>query len=862
MSLVERSGQIDRLRAMLAAAAGGRGQVLAIAGEAGVGKSALVRAFAEIAGASARVLWGTCEDMAAPDPLGPVQELARAAGWDLEAKIRQGGRLAAFVQARETFDAAGIATLLIVEDLHWADDATIDFVRFLGRRIRDCRILLLATMRSDEPEARSRIRRALADIPADDVARMELPPLSEAAVASLACATGLDAGAIYRLSAGNAFYVTELIRTGGGTQLSASVSDAVLMRADRLAPALRQILDAAAIFPRRVEISLLREVAGRDCRSEIEQCATLGMLTMEGDACAFRHEIARRVVEAALPASERRDLNTRALAALRAGPAAMARLVHHAHAAGDSAAVRIYAWAAAEEASRLGAHREAADHLRTALAHVNRFDLGERLALHGRYAFECHLIGRMKEAIAAQKAALDLHRAGGDRMQEGDSLRWLSRLSYLAGNRIDADRFAREAVEILEPLGPGPELAMAWSNLSQLAMLASRSEEALAYGRMALALAGPDALDRRDILCHALNNVGSAAHWRDAGEARSLLDRSLSIARADDFAEHAARTYTNRGWLEFQQLSDDVARLWLEAGIHYCIERDLDTWRDYMRGYLADVHLRQGRWEEAAEIAHLVLANDEAAPLARYPALLVLARLRTRRGDPAGELLVELERFLETGIELQRLAPYATLMAERAWLGCADRERALALLDHAAALAPDARIIPEIHHWWRMLGAEHDEPASGMAKPYRLLFAGEWRAAACTWRELGMPYEQALALQEGDASALGEALDIVRRLGARAALDRLRDLARRRGVRVPASGPRPSTRANPAGLTKRQMDVLRLIDEGRSNGEIALALFVSSKTIDHHISAILGKLNARSRGEAAAVARNAGLIGK
>ena len=860
MKLLERQNLIDRLQALLADARRGKGRVVALSGEAGVGKTALVRAFADLADDKVRVLWGACEDLATPEPLGPLQEIARAAGWDLERAIERGGRLAAFSEARDVFDRAGSTSLLVIEDLHWADDATVDFVRFLGRRIGDARILLVLTARSDEPQARTRLRRSLADIPADDVVRIEVPLLSEEAVADLARAAGLDAQAIYRLTAGNAFYVTELVRSGGPAALPASVNDAVLARADRLSAAAREALDAVSIFPRRAEIAFVDAMLLRDCLAEIEECAAAGLLTVADDACSFRHEVARRAIEGALPSAARRALNANALAVLRKAGSAATRLAHHAHEANDVAAVRKYAPVAGEEASRLGAHREAVEHFRTALAHANTFSLGERLALYERFAFECHLVGRAKEAIAAQKSALELYRATGDRIREGDSLRWLSRLSYLDGNRIDADLFGGQAVELLEALPAGAELAMAYSNLSQLAMLGNAVGETVAWGDKAMALAGPAALDRPDILCHALNNVGSALQWLEAGRARSLLDRSLEIALANDFSEHAARTYTNRGWLEYNLLADDEAKAWLEAGIAYCIERDLDTWRDYMRAWLAEVHLRQGRWDDAATAAHLVLAND-AVPLARYPANLVLAKLRTRRGDPADDLLLELEGYLATGMELQRLAPYAALMAERAWLGLSDRKAVVALLDQARSLAADAGAIPEILRWRRMLGcAEDSGDAPEVPPPYDALLAGDWEHAARSWHELGAAYEEALSLLEGDRRAQRAALDLFEGLGAAAACARARDVLRQGGARIAPHGPRASTRANPLGLTKRQVDVLRLIDQGRSNGQIASALFISAKTVDHHISAILDKLDARSRGEAAAIARNAGLI--
>lgn len=861
MKLLERQELIDELQSLLRDAQRGSGRVVAVSGEAGVGKTTLVRAFADLAGEKVRVLWGACENLATPEPLGPLQEIARSSGWDLDEAIAHGGRLAAFSAAIEVFNQASATNLLVIEDLHWADDATIDFVRFLGRRIGGSRILLAFTARSDEPAARARLRRSLADIPADNVARIKVPLLTEAAVVDLASGGGFNGEEIYRLTAGNAFFVTELIRGTSGGDLPASVNDAVLVRADRLPAAARALLDVVSIFPRRVEMVLVSAMLGRDCLAEVEECVEAGMLTVANEACSFRHEVARRAIESALASGRRRNLNAAALGVLRKTGAAATRLAHHAAEANDAAAIREYTAVAGEEASRLGAHREAVEHFRVALAHASTFELGERLHLYERFAFECHLVGHTKEAIKAQKAALDLQRATGDVLREGDSLRWLSRLNYLDGNRIDADKFGQEAVELLEKHPVGPELAMAYSNRSHLAMLANSTNEAIAWGDKAIALASPQAFDRPDILCTVFNNIGSALQWRDADRARGLLDRSLEIALANDFPEHAARTYTNRGWLEVNLLADDKAKDWLDAGITYCIERDLDTWRDYMRAWLAEVHLRQGRWNEAATAAQQVLANDDAVPLARYPANLVLAKLCTRRGDPIAHLLTTLTEYLETGMELQRLAPYAALMAERAWLGLDDRDTAIDLLDKAASMATDVRAIPEIFQWRLMLGdATGCGTAPDMPPPYGALLAGDWRSAAQSWEKLGAPYEQGLSLMKGDGEAQRDALDLFEALGASPACNRVRGLLREGGIRIVPRGPRATTRANPWGLTKRQIDVLKLIDKGWSNDRIAEGLFISSKTVDHHVSAILGKLEAKSRGEAASMARNGGLL--
>jgi len=860
--LLERQVQLRQLEDLLAQAASGHGRVAALLGEAGAGKTALVEAFAGGVGGSVAIFRSACEDLSIPDPLGPLYDLAREAQWELPRAVddRQGQRLPLFCDALDVFEAKG-PTLLIIEDLHWADDATLDFVRFLGRRIANIHILLVVTARTDRSEGQMRVRRALGEIPAGNVARIEVPLLSETAVLSLAGAVERDGGAIYRATAGNAFFVTELLAAESDTALPASVRDAVLARAERLSPGARSMLDAVSVFPRRADAWALSGLCGVAAAGQLAECVSHGLLEDLGDGYAFRHEIARSAIEMALTPSLRREYNQRALAALQEKQdVATAKLVHHAVEAQDLEAVRELAPLAAREASRLGAHRDAAGYYEVALRHCDGLPMESRAELHEGHAFECHLIGRIDAAIEAQEQARRLRQALGDRLREGDSLRCLSRFSYLLGDREAADRFGAQAVALLETAPDSAELAMAYSNLSQLAMLAERLDETLSFGGKAVALA--ERLNRRDILCHALNNLGAAGQWLDLAKGQRDLARSLDIALEDNFQEHAARAFTNSACLEMNRLGLAQAQSFLDRGIAYCVENDLATWRDYMRGVQAQLLLRRGLWDDAAAMAHEVIDDEAATALVRYPALAALARLRIRRGDPAAEpVLDEMKRFLDKGMELQRLVSYAAVMAERAWLEQGEKDEALRLIDLAEKLSPTRAVFGELAIWRQLLSPGSDPGnTTGMAEPQRLQLAGDWRGAAALWADLGASFEQALALLQGDEAAQREALDIFEALGTRPVAQHVRGLMRQSGLIRIARGPRQATRSNQAGLTQRQMEVLQLLERGFSNKKIAAQLTISPKTVDHHVSAVLEKLEVISRGEAAAAARASGLL--
>ncbi|RWY66097.1 LuxR family transcriptional regulator [Rhizobium leguminosarum] len=863
MQLLERAEQLEQLQSLLSEAAEGNGHVAVLVGEAGAGKSALVNIFTDLVGKTTRVLRGACENFGTAEPLGPLRDLVREAGWALSETLSSTeSRIALFSEVFRLLSVGAPTSLIVIEDIHWADDATLNLIRYLGRRIRDAHVLILLTARDDDVGLQSRLRKALGDIPAASQRRIDVPALSRAAVSELAMLRGFDGDEIFRVTGGNAYFITELIEAGDWKVMPRTVRDAVLARAEGLTAPDRDILAAASIFPDAVDLKSLDAICGDGAEKSLQACLDCGLMRRVDGTYSFRHEITRQVIEQSLSPIRRRGLNATALAASRhAGHVPWVRLIHHANEAQDLAAICELAPQAAAEAARLGAHREAIKHYELALTHASAFDEKQRADLYEHHAFECHLVGQVERAIVSQKKALAIHHRLGAPLREGESLRWLSRLSYLAGNRKDSDAYGKEAVDLLEAQTEGAELAMAYSNLSQLSMLAGDTETACHYGERAIGLAQSEAIGRPDILCHALNNVGTAVLWRDPDQARQLLGRSLEIALAHQLEEHAARSFTNRGWIELRLHSVADAEDFLGRGISYCIEHDLDTWRDYMRGEQAELFTYLGRWDEAERAASLVVGNVNAASLSRYPNVLALAVLRTRRGEPADALLEELSRFLETGRELQRLAPYAELVAERAWLGLEDIGRALSLLDQAIALSRDDAAVSLLLVWKRKLGADVSLCSDFDGdEVVRQMLAGDWAAAAETWNERGSPYWQAMTLLDGDDNAVYHALDLLEGMGASAVAQHVRAIIRGRLGRVAARGPRASTKANPAGLTMREMDVLRWIDLGKSNGEIAALLFVSAKTVDHHVSSILAKLNARTRTAAASHARSRGLL--
>jgi DNA-binding CsgD family transcriptional regulator/tetratricopeptide (TPR) repeat protein len=523
--------------------------------------------------------------------------------------------------------------------------------------------------------------------------------------------------------------------------------------------------------------------------------------------------------------------------------------VHHASRAGDGAAVRHYAPEAAREASALGAHREAAAHYQTALDHAEPSDVETRATLFEACSHECYLIDRMAAAISLCETALDLRRRQGDLLRVGDDLRRLSRFNWFFGRGEKARNLAIEAINVLEQLAPGPELAMAYSTMAQLNMLTEDYEEAVQWGNRALDLA--ERFGFREVLVHALNSVGTAKFYKREPQGAAELERSLELALAHEMHDHAARAYSNIICDALTVRDYPLAEARLAEGLTYTRERDLDRGTLYQLAMRARLHLEQGRWLEAEHDAKTVLSTDQT--VARIDALAVLGCVRLRRGDPGARTLLDEVRDLAlvTG-EIQRIAPMAVARAEAAWLQD-DRRRVREEIEAAFELAvkhPEPWRLGELSLWlWRARALERvpDE----IAEPYRLEISGDWHAAAAAWKRIGCPYEQALSLANGDRTAQLRALDILTGLGAAPAVQMLRRELRSCGVRRVPRSPSSRTKSNPLGLTGRQLDTLHLISKHLSNKEIAKKLGISPRTVDHHVLAILGKLGVSSRKEAA-----------
>lgn len=866
--LVEREKEISQLDKAAERTFAGRGGIVLLSGEAGIGKTVLLEDFRLRLkrGEAHKLFWSGCDPLLTPRPLGPLHDVATRISTDVLELLEAGAPPASiFAALYDDLEQIQQPVVLVFEDVHWADNATLDLFKYLGRRVSFLQCLLIISFRDDEIDQQHALNTVIDVLPSAHTTRISIKPLSEQGVEQLAKNVDRDSGDLYEITAGNPFFVTELLASDENSQTSlpASIRDAINSRLSRLTPPERNFLETISLIPNAVSQDLVETLCGQIGEICAQACVARSLLQInEDNSVRFRHELARLATLARVPINQLKRMHGEILDALeKCKNENLGSLVHHAAGALDGKRVLKYAPQAATRAAALGAHREAVAYLATALRFVDEADTQLAAQLYEDWAYEQGLaLPITDEVIEARRHAISLWRALDRKDKIGENLRWLSRLHWYRGESAEANHFGGEAIKVFESIPASSERAMAYSIRAQLDMLNDRMDDAFKWGKQALAV--EEEFPNAEVRVHALNNIGSALAMRGDEEGLRYLQESLKLALANGFHEHAARAYTNMADVCLRYKKLEQAETVIENGIAHDTQFDLDSWTYYLVGFQAQLRMEQGRLRDAETIALGVLDLQSLTVLMRIPALIVRARSQTRLLNPAAQK--NLKNVLQTAFdfdEVQYIVPARLCAIEFAWLNNDPylAKEQLELLIEMQASSLDHWSSAEIAVWIKRFGFNLSYlPLDEVPKPHALELGGDCVQAADQWLSLGMPYNAALSLIQDDSSSeiksLPRAYKILETIEAKAGLTLIRKKAKAKGIlsKLPRTkrGPYKATRRHPVGLTGREQVVLAFIIEGASNSEIASDLSRSKRTIENHVSSILTKLNVNNRLEA------------
>jgi DNA-binding CsgD family transcriptional regulator len=840
------------------------GHCVLLTGDAGIGKTALIKAFCKRQRGDCKIYLGACDALFTPRPLAPLYDIilqVNSSLWTGSHTIEERSEL--FGRFFHELANQNQKTLIVFEDIHWADEATLDFIKFFARRISQLKCLFILTYRDDEIHPQHPLRNVLGDLSPDTFSRIQLTALSREAVYRLAGEKGYDAENVYNISGGNPFYLNEILASYS-PGVPENIKDAILAVYDRQEEGTKNAWQICSVIPEGLEIKRFTKIK-ESWDQAIDHCFAVNILVVKNDKIVFKHELYRRTIENSLSPFKRIVLNKKMLELFLNSfeeEGEIERIVHYAKNANENKLVVKYAPLAAKQAASVGAHIEASKLFLTAIEYSDGNDPDQLVEFYEAYSYECYLTNQIEEAIIFQGKALKIWKEKDLVEQAGNSLWILSRLWWYDGNRDHAEKYAIEAIDMLLSQPDSKAKAMAFSNMSQLKMLSEEIAECIEWGNKAIEIATKIKDD--ETLCHALNTLGSS-QWKvqaSAETGKRLLMESLDIALKNSFQEHAARAYSNIIYNCVTVKEYDLANQFLEDGINYCGERDLDSSNNYKLSLNSRILLETGDWEQAASIAKNLLQNPLQPGTIKMGPRIILATIKIRRGEPDGLLQLQGAKPIAFKTkEHQRIVPVMIAALEYEWLTSKEiiTEEELQIV-HDLVKKVDNIYLNSEFDFWLQKARKRNTGLRELYEPYKLLKAGKARMAADAWEKIGCPFEKAFALFEGNEDDKRSALSIFLQLGAVAVYEKAKMEMRAGGIKKIPRGLRESTKSNPAQLTNRELDVLNLLQKGVQNKEIAGTLFISPKTADHHISNIFFKLDVNSRSKAVAEAVRLGIL--
>jgi DNA-binding CsgD family transcriptional regulator len=845
VQLLERETYLAALDDFAADADSGSGRLVIVSGEPGIGKTSLVDVFRE-SRPDLRWLWGACDGSFTPRPLGPLREIIDQLEGNLPEAVTNDDRHRLFAAFMAELEASPTTTGIVVEDLHWADEATLDWLGFLARRIQRTRALVVVTLREGEAIADGPHRRALTHLVTHrSTRRVSLPPLSTEAVQRLAQGSSRDATQLFELTGGNPFYVVETL-AGDADTVPRSVADVVAARVLSVPEDAQRLLQAAAVLVQPSSATTLAAVSGLP-GSVIDECLLSGTLVADANTYHFRHELTRRAVEDAVPAFRRAELHRAALPLLESTGADVALLAHHAAGAGVAEKAVRYGTAAGDAAAALASHREAATQYARALENAQAEEVATRAELHEKLALTHALRDHWEDSLIHRQAALAIRRELDEPIRISKNLRGVAVCQWRLCRGAESTDAMESAYRLMVDGPDSSEKGRAIAGYANFGLAPGLTVQLLSEVRSMA-----ERLEDADLSVYTLVSLGCQT-YASGGDGSADLEKSLRMALDAGDPGAAAHVYTNlyEGAVNSVQLDESA---WIyEEGLPYVIDHDIATYSFCLRATRAQVLVRQGRHDDAIALVG-EMAHETMSPINRCHMLLPLGISRIRQGDRSGfDDLLQAWELAKVSDDPEWTAQAATAVAQAAWILGEP-----ALVDDAMIAVfsrPDFQqvwLYAEYAVWLARLGRLESDVRADLPEPWSLELAGQHRGAADAWETRGCSFDKAFVLaSSGDPEAVREAITLFTTLGSDLAADRARRILRATGERVPArQRARRTTREHPAGLTAREVEVLELLAEDLTNTQIASRLFLSTRTVDHHVSSVLTKLGASSRGEA------------
>lgn len=845
VTLVERELQLQALEGVFDVSS--QESVVLVSGEAGHGKTSLIQTCVDRIDHRYRIMSAACEPLSIPAAFAPLFELIDELPSDLQDDVRTAtGRMPVYAGMLDLLKNDRV--VLVLEDLHWADEATMGLARYLGRRVGATDSRLILSFRAEELDVNPRLRLVVADL-GHAAVRIEVPALTLGGVRELAFDTGIDPEKLYQTTLGNPFFVEEVL---GQPELEVppSIQTAVMASAQMLPDQAGEILDLIALSPEGLSSETLEEL-GDPGGVHTDLAFQRRLVTSYRNHITCRHELIRQSLLQSLPPARARRLHGRLLSVLErlaVDSTDVARLAFHSIGAEDRTRAVSYSIRAAEDASRAGAHREAAFHLDNVLEYEELLSEPEKSKWFLQAAKEHLFINHFDRAVALSRRRLEF---ADSAVEEARGRAWVAFFESRLNNYSAALSESQRSIELLRQGPPTEELALALQVAASMTGVLGESIEAIQLGKEALDTAR--LVGSVDIEVNTLTTLGTTRWFEGDGDGMALVEEAARLGVEADVGEFAARALNNLGVISWYDWDLAEAKTRYDQLMEYCSGNELEAW--YMAGVIssASVGVDAGTWEEVDSALETVW-GQRTCYSSEIEILTTAATLRIRRNDPGADdmarsVFARVDRF-----DGPDEAVAACVMAmQGVWTGVlpadevADRYQNLLGEDNMECF-----LRSHLAYWAHRLGWE--PPGGEISGAPALELSGLVDEAVNAWEEMGYPVHAAVTAATVPDADLGSIFATLTAMGAEGVLKGLRRELQRRGIERIPRGERATTRQHPGGLTNREAEVLALLTVGRSNAGIANDLYISEKTASHHVSSVLTKLGVSSRGEAAALA--------